>query len=88
MLLYQRIHDQDRHGFWLGLMGIEIFSVRLGLLPTAGLENWRGYILPSLVMGTGIMAVLARYSRSSMLETLSFASPVIAQLLNISFRSV
>ena len=57
-------------GFWLGLMGIEIFSVRLGLLPTAGLENWRGYILPSLVMGTGIMAVLARYSRSSMLETL------------------
>ena len=57
-------------GFWLGLMGIEIFSVHLGLLPTAGLENWRGYILPSLVMGTGIMAVLARYSRSSMLETL------------------
>ena len=57
-------------GFWPGLMGIEIFSVRLGLLPTAGLENWRGYILPSLVMGTGIMAVLARYSRSSMLETL------------------
>ena len=57
-------------GFWLGLMGIEIFAVRLGLLPTAGLETWKGYILPSIVMGTGIMAVLARYSRSSMLETL------------------
>lgn len=57
-------------GFWLGLMGIEIFAVRLGLLPTAGLDTWKGYILPSIVMGTGIMAVLARYSRSSMLETL------------------
>ncbi len=57
-------------GFWLGLMGIELFSVRLGLLPTTGLDTWKGYILPSLVMGTGIMAVLARYSRSSMLETL------------------
>lgn len=57
-------------GFWLGLMGIEIFAVRLGWLPTAGLDTWKGYILPSIVMGTGIMAVLARYSRSSMLETL------------------
>lgn len=57
-------------GFWLGLMGIEIFAVRLGWLPSAGLDTWKGYVLPSLVMGTGIMAVLARYSRSSMLETL------------------
>ncbi|MDO4339368.1 MAG: ABC transporter permease [Eubacteriales bacterium] len=57
-------------GFWLGLMGIELFAVRLGWLPSAGLDTWRGYILPSIVMGTGIMAVLARYSRSSMLETL------------------
>ena len=56
-------------GFWLGLMGIELFSVRLGLLPTTGLDTWKGYILPSLVMGTGIMAVLARYSRSSMHQT-------------------
>lgn len=57
-------------GFWLGLMGIELFAVRLGWLPSAGLDTWKGYVLPSLVMGTGIMAVLARYSRSSMLETL------------------
>ncbi|MDO5338029.1 MAG: ABC transporter permease [Eubacteriales bacterium] len=57
-------------GFWLGLMGIELFAVRLGWLPSAGLDTWKGFILPSFVMGTGIMAVLARYSRSSMLETL------------------
>lgn len=57
-------------GFWLGLMGIQFFSVRLGALPSAGLDSWKSLVLPSLVMGTGIMATLARYSRSSMLETL------------------
>lgn len=57
-------------GFWLGLMGIQIFAVQLGWLPSGGLDTWKGYILPSFTMGCGIMAVLARYSRSSMLETL------------------
>lgn len=57
-------------GFWIGLMGIQIFSVQLGWLPTGGLDSWKGFIMPSFTMGCGIMAVLARYSRSSMLETL------------------
>lgn len=57
-------------GFWLGLMGIQIFSVELGWLPSGGLDTWKGFVLPSFTMGCGIMAVLARYSRSSMLETL------------------
>lgn len=57
-------------GFWIGLMGIQFFSVKLGVLPTAGLASFKSFILPSLVMGTGVMATLARYSRSSMLETL------------------
>ena len=57
-------------GFVLGLVGIQFFSVQLGLFPTSGLESWKSFILPSVVMGTGIMATLARYSRSSMLETL------------------
>ena len=58
-------------GFVLGLVGMRYFSVELGWLPTHGLEEGiRSYVLPSIVMGTGIMASLARYSRSSMLETL------------------
>ena len=57
-------------GFWLGLMGIQFFSVKMGLLPSGGLGTLKHLILPSMVMGTGIMATLARYSRSSMLETL------------------
>ncbi len=57
-------------GFWVGLMLIQILAVSLGWLPSGGLESWKGLIMPSIVMGQGIMAVLARYSRSSMLETL------------------
>ena len=57
-------------GFWLGLMGIQFFSVKMGWLPSGGLESLKHLVLPSMVMGTGIMATLARYSRSSMLETL------------------
>ena len=34
-------------GFWLGLMGIQIFSVQLGWLPSGGLDTWKGFILPS-----------------------------------------
>lgn len=56
--------------FWFGLILMQLFSVQLGLLPTGGLDTWQSYILPSLTMGAGIMAVLARFTRSSMLETL------------------
>jgi glutathione transport system permease protein len=57
-------------GFWLGLQLIQLFSVALGWLPTGGLDSWQSYILPSLTMGAGVMAIMARFTRSSMLETM------------------
>ena len=56
--------------FWLGLELIQGFSVALNWLPTGGLDSWQSYILPSLTMGAGIMAILARFTRSSTLETM------------------
>ncbi|WP_282172122.1 nickel ABC transporter permease [Cytobacillus firmus] len=57
-------------GFWLGLILIQIFSVQLGWFPTGGSESWKSYILPSITLGAGIMSMLARFTRSSLLETL------------------
>ncbi|MGG4444157.1 nickel ABC transporter permease [Brevibacillus fortis] len=57
-------------GFWLGLILIQIFSVTLGWFPTGGVESWKSYVLPSLTLGAGIMSMLARFTRSSLLETL------------------
>ncbi|MGM0922458.1 MAG: glutathione ABC transporter permease GsiC [Bacillota bacterium] len=57
-------------GFWLGLILIQIFSVQLGWFPTGGAESWKSYILPSITLGAGIMSMLARFTRSSLLETL------------------
>lgn len=56
--------------FWLGLMLMQLFCVKLGWLPVSGLTSWKGYILPSFTMGCGVMAIIARFTRSSMLENL------------------
>lgn len=54
--------------FALGLLLMEIFSVGLGWLPTVGAETWRHYILPSITLGAGVAAVMARFTRSSFVE--------------------
>ena len=56
--------------FWLGLMLIQLCSVGLGWFPTGGLDSWKSYILPSITLGSGIAAVIARFTRSSLMEVL------------------
>jgi peptide/nickel transport system permease protein len=64
--------------FWLGLMLIILFSLKLDLLPIVGYEpitqDFRGglrfLILPSAALGTYLAALLTRLTRSSMLEVL------------------
>ncbi len=57
--------------FWLGLMLMIVFAVRLQWLPVAGYEGWQHVILPGLTLAAGPAAILARLTRSSMLEVLS-----------------
>mgnify|MGYP000374325286 CR=1 FL=1 len=56
--------------FWLGLMLILIFAVQLRLLPVSGYKSPEAIILPAITLGTGGAGVLARLTRSSMLEVL------------------
>ena len=55
--------------FVLGLVLVLVFSVQLGWLPSGGQDSWRHAILP-VTLGIGGAAVLARFTRSAMLETL------------------
>ena len=65
--------------FWLGIMLILLVSVRLGWLPASGfvplledpVANVKRMIMPALVLGTALAAVLMRQTRNAMIEVLS-----------------
>lgn len=57
--------------FWLGLMAMNLFAVDLGWLPLQGAESWRSFIMPAMVLGLSPTALIARMTRSSMVEVLS-----------------
>jgi peptide/nickel transport system permease protein len=57
--------------FWLGLMLIFLFSVTLGWFPVAGPVNLESLVLPTLTLGTIAATVIARLTRSSVLEVLN-----------------
>lgn len=57
-------------GFWLALMLMLLFGVRLRWLPVSGSEGWQSLILPAIVAGSFSMATITRLLRSSLLETL------------------
>ncbi len=56
--------------FWYGLLMILFFSVYLGWFPPSGFTNIREMILPSLALGIQSTSMIARMTRSSMLEVL------------------
>jgi len=56
--------------FVLGLLLVLVFAVQLGWLPSGGQDGWRSAILPVIAMGLGGAGVLARFTRSAMLEVL------------------
>lgn len=56
--------------FWLALMLIYFFSVQLKLFPTFGLESWRHLVLPAVTLSTYTLALVARMTRSSLIEAL------------------
>jgi peptide/nickel transport system permease protein len=56
--------------FVLGVLLVLIFAVTLGWLPSGGYASWQHAFLPIITLSIGGAAVLARYTRSAMLEVL------------------
>ncbi|HEX3647970.1 MAG TPA: ABC transporter permease [Pseudonocardiaceae bacterium] len=81
--------------FWLGLLAILVFAVRLHWLPASGfvglaedpVENLRRMVMPALVLGTGLSAVLMRQTRSALLGQLSEDYVRTARAKGLSHRA-
>jgi len=56
--------------FWISLMLIIIFALKLGWLPSSGSGSWKSYVMPVAVLATEQTALLARVARGSTLEVL------------------
>jgi len=74
--------------FVLGLVLVLIFAVQLGWLPSGGQDSWRHAILPIITLGIGGAAVLARFTRSAMLEVLGQPYMRTASAKGVAWRAV
>nr|MBC8508757.1 ABC transporter permease [Chloroflexota bacterium] len=59
---------QSVPNFWLGLMMIIYFGVKLRWFPTFGRDEWKSVIMPAFVLGLPVMGQLVRLTRSAVLE--------------------
>lgn len=57
-------------GFFVGMLLILLFTVKLNILPATGIETWKHYIMPSIAVASVTMASFIRMTRSTMLEVI------------------
>lgn len=73
--------------FWIGLLLIFFFTLKLGWLPAAGTSGVKAIIMPAITLGLYSAAVIARLTRSSMLEVLRQDYVVTARAKGLSTRT-
>ena len=74
--------------FWLALMMILLFTLRLNWLPAYGIETWKHWVMPILASGLMGIANNARQSRSAVLETIRADFVTTARAKGVPERSV
>jgi len=74
--------------FWLGLMLILVFGLKLHWLPISGAGSWKHLILPTITVGTFVTASIARLTRSGVIQELRSDHVRTARAKGLSGRVV
>ncbi|PJE36755.1 ABC transporter permease [Pseudooceanicola lipolyticus] len=74
--------------FVMGLVLVLIFAVTLGVLPSGGIGSWQHAILPAITISIGGIGILARFSRSAMIEVLGQPYIRTASAKGVKWRDV
>lgn len=79
---------QSMPEFWVGVMLIFAFAVRLGVLPTSGFEGWTSVVLPSVTIAVLQVAVVSRIVRGSLGHVLAAPYVTTARARGLGERTV
>ncbi len=88
MVMAMVLLGQSVPTFWLGLLMIRIFAVNLRWLPVSGYGSVLNLVMPALALGLYLAALLARLTRSEMLEALAQDYVRTARAKGLSERAV
>jgi peptide/nickel transport system permease protein len=74
--------------FWLGIMLIIVFAVRLRLLPASGYGTWQHFLMPAFTLGAFLAPITMRLVRSGVIEIMSTDYVKTARAKGVSERMV
>ena len=74
--------------FWLGIMLIIVFAVRLRALPASGYGTWQHFLLPSFCLGTALAPITMRLVRSGVIEVMNMEFIKTARAKGVAERMV
>ncbi|MCA1360828.1 ABC transporter permease [Bradyrhizobium sp. IC3069] len=74
--------------FFLAIVLMLVFSIQLNWSPTGGADSWRGLALPAVTMEAASSAVLARYTRVAVRESLDSRYVLAAFMRGIPFSRI
>jgi len=74
--------------FWLGIMLIIVFAVRLKALPASGYGTWQHFLLPSFCLGAALAPITMRLVRSGVIEVMNMEFITTARAKGVAERTV
>ncbi|NOH15509.1 nickel ABC transporter permease [Clostridium cochlearium] len=75
-------------GFWFSFILITIFSEKLKLLPTNGIDGLKSLIMPSFILASGNIGVIMRLTRATVLKELNKNYIITAESKGLSYKTI